>query len=385
MRVKQDVAIYISLLLSAANILGSSGLMVWIDRALHYESGGLTAYYPLLFYLLGLSLGCFILGVISQVYKHVVSERFFLFLLVVALSICTALAVGDGFFGEGLDFFLRFLWGGVSGCTVILGRAMLASPRRSSEAYKNFSALSFCLASMPLIVPVVFSIFFLHQKPVAAIFAAAVYALTLIVYLVGGARLAIEDPDPARNNHGLKSGVLNCLTLIISNVVFFLIIMLVPMVKVLINPGLEILHLYAIVLCVWLVVGWVVFRCFQRISSMSRLKVGYFFQLLMLGICLWVVFVGRYSVFYLLFFLAFISNMLVQPTLFMFLGRHSLNKLMLFGIQSGVYIFVVCVLIAVSVFVGFSIRSVFLLLSVVVAISLACLHVFLQGFRKMNI
>jgi hypothetical protein len=300
----------------------------------------------------------------------------------VALSVCTALAVGDGIFSEGFELFLRFLWGGASGCTVILGRAMLASPRRSSEAYKNFSALSFALASMPLIVPVVFAIFFLHQRPVAAIFAATVYALTLVVYLVGGTGLAIEDPCPAGDNLGLKSGALNCFTLIISNVVFFLILILVPMVKALIDPGLEILHIYGVILCVWLVVGWIVFRYFQSLSSMSRLKVGFFVQLIMLSSCLWVLFVGRYSVFYLIFFMAFISNMLVQPTL---LGHHAFNKLLLFGIQSGVYILVVFVLLAVSVFVGFSIRSVFLLLSVVIAISLTCLHVFLLDFRKVSI
>ncbi|KJH77423.1 hypothetical protein [Pseudomonas sp. ES3-33] len=385
MRIKRDVAIHVSLLLSTANILGSSGLMVWIDHALHFESADLTAYYPLLSYLLGLSLGCCILGLVSPVYKRIVSESFFLILLVVALSVCTALAVGDGIFSEGFELFLRFLWGGASGCTVILGRAMLASPRRSSEAYKNFSALSFALASMPLIVPVVFAIFFLQHRPVAAIFAATVYAFTLVVYLVDGTGLAIEDPCPAGDNLGLKSGSLNCFTLIISNVVFFLILILVPMVKALIDPGLEILHIYGVILCVWLVVGWIVFRYFQSLSSMSRLKFGFFVQLIMLGSCLWVLFVGRYSVFYLIFFMAFISNMLVQPTLFTLLGHYAFNKLLLFGIQSGVYIFVVFVLLAVSVFVGFSIRSVFLLLSVVIAISLTCLHVFLLDFRKASI
>ncbi|WP_118987377.1 hypothetical protein [Photorhabdus sp. CRCIA-P01] len=51
-------AIVLSVLLSTANITGSSGLMTWVDAVL--KDGGmiLNAYIPVFSYLLGLSLGC---------------------------------------------------------------------------------------------------------------------------------------------------------------------------------------------------------------------------------------------------------------------------------------------------------------------------------------
>ncbi|RAX13164.1 hypothetical protein [Photorhabdus bodei] len=58
-------AVVLSILLSAANITGSSGLMIWVDTEL--KNGGmiLNAYIPVFSYLLGLSLGC--IPVILQV------------------------------------------------------------------------------------------------------------------------------------------------------------------------------------------------------------------------------------------------------------------------------------------------------------------------------
>ncbi|NRN29446.1 hypothetical protein [Photorhabdus heterorhabditis] len=51
-------AIVLSVLLSAANITGLSGLMTWVDAVL--KDGGMifNAYVPIFSYLLGLSLGC---------------------------------------------------------------------------------------------------------------------------------------------------------------------------------------------------------------------------------------------------------------------------------------------------------------------------------------
>ncbi|PQQ38965.1 hypothetical protein C6H68_04010 [Photorhabdus luminescens] len=51
-------AVVLSILLSAANITGSSGLMIWVDTVLKDGSMILNAYIPVFSYLLGLSLGC---------------------------------------------------------------------------------------------------------------------------------------------------------------------------------------------------------------------------------------------------------------------------------------------------------------------------------------
>ena len=89
MKSKKDVAVYFSLLLSAANILGSSGLMVWIDHAIQLKAVGLSAYYPLVSYLFGLSFGCCLVGLISARNSRVVSSEFFLFSLVsIMISLC---------------------------------------------------------------------------------------------------------------------------------------------------------------------------------------------------------------------------------------------------------------------------------------------------------
>lgn len=84
MKSKKDVAVYFSLLLSTANILGSSGLMVWIDHTIQLKDIGLSAYYPLVSYLLGLSFGCCLVGLISAKDLRVVSNEFFLVSLVFA-------------------------------------------------------------------------------------------------------------------------------------------------------------------------------------------------------------------------------------------------------------------------------------------------------------
>lgn len=87
----------------------------------------------------------------------------------------------DGFY-NWFGLFLRFLWGWTSGCTVILGRSMLASSERSSYAQKNFSILSLALATLPLIVPMLFAFLGFYQRSTSAICASLIYAITIIFF-----------------------------------------------------------------------------------------------------------------------------------------------------------------------------------------------------------
>ena len=95
--------------------------------------------------------------------------------------------------------------------------------------------------------------------------------------------------------------------------------------------------------------GWLVVKCCRYISVRFRLGAGYLLQLIML-VCCWMLFWGDYYIFVFMLFLIFLSNMLIQPILFSSLGQHSRGKLLLFGIQSGLYIFIVCVVLVAAVF-----------------------------------
>ncbi|TNH42580.1 hypothetical protein [Photorhabdus luminescens] len=71
-------AVVLSILLSAANITGSSGLMIWVDTML--KDGGmiLDAYIPVFSYLLGLSLGCMTISFLIRKMNINFFEKIFL-------------------------------------------------------------------------------------------------------------------------------------------------------------------------------------------------------------------------------------------------------------------------------------------------------------------
>lgn len=384
MKSKKDVAVYFSLLLSAANILGSSGLMVWIDHAIQLKAVGLSAYSPLVSYLLGLSFGCCVVGLISARNSRVVSSEFFLFSLVFAFCICIVLSMGEDIFYDGFSLFLRFLWGWTSGCTVILGRSMLASPERSSCAQKNFSVLSLALATLPLIVPLLFAVLGFYQRSMSAICASFVYAITIIFFMLSVVRIDVGDSCLVANDRNSRAGVGSCISLIVLNVCFFLALMLVPMVRTLSFPSTSLVCFYWVVLCLWMFFGWLVVKCCRYISVRFRLRAGYLLQLIML-VCCWMLFWGDYYIFVFMLFLIFLSNMLIQPILFSSLGQHSRGKLLLFGIQSGLYIFIVCAVLVAAVFFVFTINTIVWLLSGFIMLSLTCFVLFSTDFQKMNV
>lgn len=384
MRLNKIVAVHFSILLSAANILGSSGLMVWVDHAIRYETEGLSAYRPLISYLMGLSLGCCFVGVISAVNKKVASRSFFLRCMLFAFCICFVLAMGEHVFHEWFGLLLRFLWGGVSGCTVILGRAMLVSSEKSNHAHKDLSVLSLALATLPLIIPALFAVLVLNQRSASAICASFIYAVTVIMFLLSDTRVGAEDSILLDDALDSRSGVVGCVSLIVINVCFFLALMIVPMVMARSYTDFPIVFFYLIVLCLWFFLGWLVLRCCQSISVKFRVNLGYFFQLIALGCGLWVMLFGSNFIFVFIMVVMFLSNILIQPILFLMLGRNPRIKLLLFGIQSGLYILVVSVVLLVAVVFVLSVETVVSLFCCFVALSLSCFYLFSKDFHKMD-
>lgn len=93
--------------------------------------------------------------------------------------------------------------------------------------------------------------------------------------------------------------------------------------------------------------------------------------------CLLMIYFDAFSLFYVVIVLAFLANILIQPVLFMSLGRHAHAKYLLFGLQSGVYILIVCGLLSGVVYFEWEIRSIIDLFWWLAAMSLvlSCLSV----------
>ena len=79
----------------------------------------------------------------------------------------------------------------------------------------------------------------------------------------------------------------------------------------------------------------------------------------------------------------FLSTILIQPMLLLILGWGGGSKLLLLGIQSGLYILVVSIVLFAAVYFNFSVDAVVLLLAFFIALSLVCFYLFAAGFRKL--
>lgn len=320
MTVTKYSTVYISLLLSAANILGSSGLLVWIDHVIRDETQDLSAYYPLISYLMGLSLGCCLIGAVSVRNKSVTSRQFFLYSLIFATCTCFIIAIAEGATYEWFGLLLRFLWGGVSGCTVILSRAMLASSESIHQARRNFSVLSLALTTLPLIIPTFFAFLVIYQRSASAIFASIMYGITTLLFLLGETCPNVENPNFNTRIINLKNATVCCISLVILNSCFFLALMLVPMIMTRSYADISIVNFYLIVLGLWLCLGWLILRCSQFISIKMRMGVGCFFKIATLICCFWIIYWGDQFVFVFVIFFMFLSTILIQPMLLLILG-----------------------------------------------------------------
>ncbi|QXF32377.1 hypothetical protein CE143_03750 [Photorhabdus luminescens] len=176
-------AVVLSILLSTANITGSSGLMIWVDTVL--KDGGmiLNAYVPVFSYLLGLSLGCMTISFFIRKMNIVFFERnIFGFFLLLATINCTLFARETILIPVWLDTLHRILWGVISGFIVIMGRNILITAGNEKKTNSDFSILSLALLSLPFLIPVIFSLLSLNSRTSADFFAAFIYFICLFQF-----------------------------------------------------------------------------------------------------------------------------------------------------------------------------------------------------------
>lgn len=353
--------IYLSMMLSAANILGSSGLMMWIDYSIGLNLPFLGVYTPLAIYLLGLSSGCFFVGWLSYGWSEslvwMATREAFVLLCGSSLAVCTILSVGDGVLNEWLDYSLRFYWGVMSGMTVVLARSLLVLPGNDDGSHLNFSILSLALACLPLIFPVLLALGGFYQRSASAVGAAGLY---LICAIVAG-RMKVDRIVEHLGGDGAFHHVplVELANLITLNICFFLLLMLVPMVNGLASWTVDIDVVYIGLLVSWVVLGVGCMRVATGCSRRVRFKAGLLVQCSMLLFGGVLVFNESVLLFGLVIGLAFLATMLLQPILYLALGRCGKYNILLFGVQSGLYILIVCGSLLALAYVEPSIQRVF--------------------------
>ncbi|MCT8353482.1 hypothetical protein [Photorhabdus kayaii] len=259
-------AVVLSVLLSAANITGSSGLMIWVDTVL--KSGGmiLNAYIPIFSYLLGLSLGCMTISFFIRKMNIALFEKnIFGFFLLIATINCILFVRETILIPIWLDTLHRILWGVISGFIVTMGRNILITTGNEKKTNSNFSILSLALLSLPFLIPVIFSLLSLNSRTSADFFSAFIYSIASIIYLTDFKSHNLKNNNLKNNNlkkqkHNIKYPVkttnklavfFDFSSLVIINVCFFLSLMIMPSMRTKYFEHIDIIQMYIILLIIW--------------------------------------------------------------------------------------------------------------------------------------
>ncbi|MEX0446610.1 hypothetical protein [Xenorhabdus sp. SGI246] len=126
-------AVILSILLSIANISGSSGLTIWIDNTLKEGGAILNTYIPVFSYLIGLSIGCMTISFFIRKIKNI-----FICSLLLATINCLLFSKEWITISVCTDAIHRVIWGVVSGFTIILGRNILITEGNEKKQIKVF-------------------------------------------------------------------------------------------------------------------------------------------------------------------------------------------------------------------------------------------------------
>ncbi|PQQ41001.1 hypothetical protein C6H65_11740 [Photorhabdus luminescens] len=248
-------AVVLSILLSTANITGSSGLMIWVDTVL--KDGGmiLNAYVPVFSYLLGLSLGCMTISFFIRKMNIVFFERnIFGFFLLLATINCTLFAKEITLIPVWLDALHRILWGVISGFIVIMGRNILITAENEKKTNSDFSILSLALLSLPFLIPIIFSLLRLNSRTSADFFAAFIYSIASITYFTG-----FKSHNLKKQKQDIKYSVKTTnksiiffafSSLVIINVCFFLSLMIMPAMRTKYFEHIDIIQMYIILVVI---------------------------------------------------------------------------------------------------------------------------------------
>ncbi|RAW94721.1 MULTISPECIES: hypothetical protein [unclassified Photorhabdus] len=366
-------AVVLSILLSAANITGSSGLMIWVDTVL--KNGGmiLNAYIPVFSYLLGLSLGCMTISFFIRKMNIALFEKhIFGFFLLIATINCILFAKEIILIPVWLDALHRILWGVISGFIVIMGRNILITTGNEKKTNSNFSILSLALLSLPFLIPVIFSLLGLNSRTSADFFSAFIYSIASIIYFTDFKSHNLKNNNLKSNNlkkqkHNIKYPVetTNKLvvffafsSLVIINVCFFLSLMIMPAMRTKYFEHIDIIQMYIILLIIWFPCAIGIMKIIKSALLTKIIMIGNIMQLFSLGFCLLSI-ITNSGILYLLFtIMVFLANSIMQPIFFSYLGLYSKNSLYTLGMQSGIYVFITMIILFYTIYLDVGVEEI---------------------------
>ncbi|WP_166305543.1 hypothetical protein [Photorhabdus cinerea] len=385
-------AIVLSVLLSAANITGSSGLMTWVDDVL--KDGGmiLNAYIPVFSYLFGLSLGCMTISFLIRKMNIVFFKRniFGLFLLLATIN-CILFSREITLIPVWLDALHRILWGVISGFIVIMGRNILITEGNEKKTNKDFSILSLALLSLPFLTPVIFSLFGLNSRTSADFFAAFIYSIASIIYFTGFKSHNLKNNNLKKQQYDTKDSVKTTNKLVVSfaffslviiNVYFFLSLMIMPAMRTKYFEHINMIQMYIILLIIWLPCAIGIMKIIKSALLTKRIIVGNIIQLFSLGFCLLGIMINS-GILYLLFtIMVFLANTIMQPVFFSYLGLYSKNSLYTLGMQSGVYVFITMIILFYTIYLGVGLEEIIAGFTILLISSIIISTVFLSRINS---
>ncbi|NDK98787.1 hypothetical protein [Photorhabdus bodei] len=390
-------AVVLSILLSAANITGSSGLMIWVDTEL--KNGGmiLNAYIPVFSYLLGLSLGCMTISFFIRKLNIALFEKhiFGLFLLIATIN-CILFARETTLIPVWLDALHRILWGVISGFIVIMGRNILITTGNEKKTNSNFSILSLALLSLPFLIPVIFSLLGLNSRTSEDFFSAFIYSIASIIYFTDFKSHNLKNNNSKSNNlkkqkHNIKYPVkiTNKLvvffafsSLVIINVCFFLSLMIMPAMRTKYFEHIDIIRMYIILLIIWFPCAIRIIKIIKSALLTKRIMIGNIMQLFSLGFCLLSI-ITNSGILYLLFtIMVFLANTIMQPVFFSYLGLYSKNSLYTLGMQSGIYVFITMVILFYTIYLGVGVEEIIAGFTILLISSIVISTIFLFAINS---
>ncbi len=379
----------LSILLSTANITGSSGLMIWVDTVL--KDGGmiLNAYVPVFSYLLGLSLGCMTISFFIRKMNIVFFERnIFGFFLLLATINCTLFAKEITLIPVWLDALHRILWGVISGFIVIMGRNILITAENEKKTNSDFSILSLALLSLPFLIPIIFSLLRLNSRTSADFFAAFIYSIASIIYFTG-----FKSHNLKKQKQDIKYSVKTTnksiiffafSSLVIINVCFFLSLMIMPAMRTKYFEHIDIIQMYIILVVIWFPCAIGIMKIIKSALLTKRIMIGNILQLFSLGFCLLSIMINS-GILYLLFtIMVFLANTIIQPVFFSYLGLYSKNSLYTLGMQSGIYVFITMIILFYTIYLGVGVEEIISVFIILLIYSIVISTIFLSRINSNN-
>ncbi|PQQ27149.1 hypothetical protein [Photorhabdus hindustanensis] len=382
-------AVVLSILLSTANIIGSSGLMIWVDTVL--KDGGmiLNAYVPVFSYLLGLSLGCMTISFFIRKMNIVFFERnIFGFFLLLATINCTLFARETILIPVWLDTLHRILWGVISGFIVIMGRNILITAGNEKKTNSDFSILILALLSLPFLIPVIFSLLSLNSHTSADFFAASIYFIASIIYFTGFKRHNLKKQKQDIKDSVKTTNKLVILfafsSLVIINVCFFLSLMIMPAMRTKYFEHIDMTQMYIILVVIWFPCAIGIMKIIKSALLTKRIMIGNIMQLFSLGFCLLSIMTNS-GILYLLFtIMVFLANTIMQPVFFSYLGLYSKNSLYTLGMQSGIYVFITMIILFYTICSGVGVEKIIAVFIILLISSIVISTIFLSRINSNN-